>query len=173
MDSALFREGDLVCVDPEHRVGKRDSEGGNAFVNSIDSITGVTVQYIVSKFHSPNVKPARLHPQTIATTGRRRSTDNSENIPPSLLAPGPRQAFTPSAIHQQRRLPFVSNSRVGGINKTTIDLLKDMRSCYTGASEENPVIRYLTGGGATQQQMCSVFWDLPSQFVRSPQVSHL
>jgi len=111
MASPLFRIGELVRVDPEHRVGKKDSEGGNAFVNSVDSLTGITVQYIVSKFHSPNVKPARLHPETIATTGRRRSTDNSENIPPSLLAPGPRQAFTPCASQQQRtrRLPFASN----------------------------------------------------------------
>ena len=77
----VLRVGDYVSVDPEHRSGSRDSEGGTAYISSFAPSIGV--KYVVSGRISPNVNRSRIKTKTLATVGRRRGQDGGQA--PSII----------------------------------------------------------------------------------------
>jgi hypothetical protein len=81
MSHFIKRIGDYVKVDPENRIGRRDSEGGLGFIEAISP--GYNVRYLVPNRLSPNVNEGRIHSARIATTGRRKGRDGG--IAPSML----------------------------------------------------------------------------------------
>ena len=88
---ALFTEGDLVDVRPEERTGRRNSVGGRAWVKKVAPGTPTTapcysVEYIVDRLKSHQVKQDRLEDTCILPTAR-RSLNNLDQTGQSLLAP--------------------------------------------------------------------------------------
>ena len=47
-----------VDVDPEIRVGSRNSDGGRARIMDIDDDNNVSVKYVIGDMTSPNVRPS-------------------------------------------------------------------------------------------------------------------
>ena len=88
---ALFTEGALVDVRAEERTGRRNSVGGRAWVKKVGPGTPTTapsysVEYIVDKLNSHQVKQDRLEDTCILPTAR-RSLNNLDQTGQSLLAP--------------------------------------------------------------------------------------
>lgn len=88
-----YTVGDLVEVAKEHRSGRRDSDGGRAFIQSINNDgpqegpPRYSVKYIVgvgARF-SPNVCKSRLSPVPMDTLARRRGGE-AEARRPSLMS---------------------------------------------------------------------------------------
>ena len=102
---ALFTEGDLVDVRPEERTGRRNSVGGRAWVKKVAPGTPTTapsysVEYIVDKLNSHQVKQDRLEDTCILPTAR-RSLNNLDQTGQSLLAPQQQRR----SVAQRRMLP--------------------------------------------------------------------
>ena len=104
-----FFVGNLVEVEKEHRTGRRDSDGGRAYILAInnddnDDDRGTKrpqydVKYVVGGTMSPNVKRRRISPVIMETTARRRLGDIGNR--PSLLSPH----HTPSPPKKKQRQP--------------------------------------------------------------------
>ena len=95
--------GDYVVVDPEVRVGRRDSEGGSGFIVGV-SEEAVAFEYVISRLVSPVANRRRLHKSNICnTTGRRRSVDGGRT--PSILD------YTYPEYRRQQRLIAESTDR--------------------------------------------------------------
>ena len=73
-----FRVGEHVSVQRETRPGRRNSEGGNAFITSLEPV--INVRYVLTNLTSPDVNINRINKTNIATRGRR----NELNGAPSL-----------------------------------------------------------------------------------------
>ena len=85
MSRSIFSAGALVKVRPKTKKGKRDSEGGLAFVTSFDKARRtVDVEYTTTGLLSQEVEEDRLEPSSLALTARRRSPD--EMTKPLLLS---------------------------------------------------------------------------------------
>jgi hypothetical protein len=88
-----FFVGNLVEVEKEHRTGRRDSDGGRAYILAINNDPNgrgtkrpqYDVKYVVGGIVSPNVKRRRISPVIMETTARRRLGDIGNR--PSLLSP--------------------------------------------------------------------------------------
>lgn len=82
--------GMYVDVQPENRIGERNSDGGRGIITSInaenDSNDSNTfdVKYILSNLKSPIVKKARIRSANFVLTGRRKTTNGEAT--PSLLS---------------------------------------------------------------------------------------
>jgi hypothetical protein len=102
----MFTHGSLVDVESEERRGRRDSEGGKAYVVKVESGENRTydVQYIIGNLLSPNVAVSRIRPTMLQTTARLRRGETGTR--PSLLSPSltPRNLdFTRGAETPQQR----------------------------------------------------------------------
>jgi hypothetical protein len=89
MLGTAIRDGEWVQVDPKHKTGKPDSEGGLGFVKfrfPTPTKTKVVydVSYSVTKWLSPDISPRRLNPALMETTARKRDGDTA--LAPSLLS---------------------------------------------------------------------------------------
>jgi hypothetical protein len=81
---SIYSVGAIVEVDPEARTGRRNSDGGKAFVKNLKFDGKVDVEYILDHILSQDIVPARLHVSGLATQARRRK---GEEVPrPSLLS---------------------------------------------------------------------------------------
>jgi hypothetical protein len=93
-----FFLGNLVEVGKEYRTGRRDSDGGRAYIlainnddndddqgtkRSMDSVT-YNVKYVVGGTMSPNVKRRRISPVIMETTARQQLGETASR--PSLLS---------------------------------------------------------------------------------------
>ena len=99
---ALFTLGDLVDVRPEERTGRRNSVGGRAWVKKVAPGTPTTapsysVEYIVDKLNSHQVKQDRLEDTCILPTAR-RSLNNLDQTGQSLLAPQQQRRMVRSGV---------------------------------------------------------------------------
>jgi hypothetical protein len=71
-----FFVGNLVEVEKEHRTGRRDSDGGRAYILAINNDPNgrgtkrpqYDVKYVVGGIVSPNVKRRRISPVIMETT---------------------------------------------------------------------------------------------------------
>ena len=75
-----FFVGNLVEVEKEHRTGRRDSDGGRAYILAINnddndddrgtkrSSNTYNIKYVVGGTMSPNVKRRRISPVIMETT---------------------------------------------------------------------------------------------------------
>ena len=87
-----FFVGNLVEVEKEHRTGRRDSDGGRAYILAINNDPNgcgtkrpqYDVKYVVGGIVSPNVKRRRISPVIMETTARRRLGETTSR--PSLLS---------------------------------------------------------------------------------------
>ena len=68
-------------VDPENRIGRRNSEGGKAYVATVSPT--ISVRYVISGLLSQSVVKERIHVAKIGTSGRRRGIDGGRT--PSIL----------------------------------------------------------------------------------------
>ena len=100
----VFKPGDLVDVKPEHRTGRKDSDGGRAFIQSVrsnDNQRGTyDVKYIIGSGNglSQGVAEDRISHALMDNVARKRRGDAMGR--PSLLSllhvPIPSFATTPS-----------------------------------------------------------------------------
>jgi hypothetical protein len=90
LNKDIYSTSALVKVAPEERVRKQDSEGGMAFVKSLDEedLT-LDVEYTVMGQESQEVVPQRITAASLATTARCRSLNEatSQEVLSSLLRP--------------------------------------------------------------------------------------
>jgi hypothetical protein len=78
-----FFVGNLVEVEKEHRTGRRDSDGGRAYILAINNDPNgrgtkrpqYDVKYVVGGIICPNVKRRGISPVIMETTARRRLGD--------------------------------------------------------------------------------------------------
>ena len=54
----VFRVGDYVEVDGENRIGRRNSEGGKAYIADVSPT--ISVRYVISGLLSPSVVKERI-----------------------------------------------------------------------------------------------------------------
>ena len=78
--------GMWVDVDPELRIGSRNSEGGRARIIDIDDDHNISVKYVIGDMMSPNVQPSRIHHPDFILNGRRNSRSSDSASAPSLLS---------------------------------------------------------------------------------------
>lgn len=132
--------GEIVQVDPKHKIGKPDSQGGFGYVG-FDEKTGWNVSYPVENNRlSPGISPRRLHPTTMATTGRRRKGDTA--IGPSLLSHRPK----PKRKLQFSKVKAAAASKPATKHRrpmATAALMRLAKSHPKTSSDVNPAITYL------------------------------
>ena len=75
--------GMYVDIDPENRVGRRNSEGGRGIVTAINN-TDISVKYMWSHLTSPRVNQSQIHAADLILTCRQ--TNTREEATPSLLS---------------------------------------------------------------------------------------
>jgi hypothetical protein len=130
----MFTHGSYVDVEPEERTGRRDSEGGKAYVVHVDG--RFDVRYVIGNIFSPNVDVSRIRPTTVQTTARRRQGETGTR--PSLLS---RQRRLPSS---RRLFPEPQQQRRSNSLMTTNELLILSRPWTRGSGAPNPALIYLT-----------------------------
>jgi hypothetical protein len=134
-------KGDVVQVDPKHHIGKPDSQGGFGYLGFDERTNSWNVSYPVENNRlSPAISPRRLHPTTMATTGRRRKGDTA--IGPSLLSHRPK----PKRKLQFSKVKAAAASKPATKHRrpmATAELMRLAKSHPKTSSDVNPVITYL------------------------------
>ena len=59
INTAALRVGDYVNIDNENRTGRRNSEGGKGYLETVQPT--YNVRYVLTGLLSPNVNRSRIH----------------------------------------------------------------------------------------------------------------
>ena len=92
LNPLILSVGALVEVDPEHRNGRPDSDGGKAWMQSFNhEYDRGTVSYMIDRCMSLDIEPERLYQASLMTFARRNRRNNkSDGRRPSILTPANR-----------------------------------------------------------------------------------
>jgi hypothetical protein len=132
----LFYIGEWVDVDPDNRVGRRNSTGGRAIINTNDPT--YSVSYILDNHLSQDVDESRIHHSSLMTTSRRLSPEG--DVVPSLLSYNYQD-------HQRARVNVESSSS----NDSSLRLQQDLDTIITTSSLLQMSLKYFKGNLKNRQ----------------------